>query len=58
MVNSPLIRPYSWGGGSFGGGSARIPLKLTASLPSEKMAGLGDDPAFGGSLGLCSGGKC
>ena len=27
MVNKPLIRPYFWGGGSFGG-VARIPMNI------------------------------
>ena len=27
MVNKPLIRPYFWGGGSFGG-VARIPMTI------------------------------
>ena len=33
MVNKPLIRPYFWGGGSFGGGPARIPMKIYVVCP-------------------------
>ena len=34
MVNKPLIRPaISWGGGSFGGVPARIPLILRLKFP-------------------------
>ena len=32
MVNSTLIRPYSWGG-SFGGGVARIPMIMVLNNP-------------------------
>ena len=38
MVNKPLIRPYFLGGGSFGGGPARIPMKHIETFPFSKQS--------------------